>query len=71
MPDQDCLQPVDGDTFESTYPKYEFSELVRLSLALADAWARWRGPTPLRAGPQRKRSFYGVPPWGRAAGEPP
>ena len=35
MPDLDCLQPVDGEMFESTYPKYEFSELVRLSLALA------------------------------------
>lgn len=42
-------QATDDDPFESTYPRYEFSELVRLSLVLASAWARWRGPTPLRA----------------------
>jgi hypothetical protein len=29
----------DRPTFEQTYPKYEFSELVRLGLALA-AWLR-------------------------------
>ena len=71
MPDRDFPHPKAEESFESTYPKYEFSELVRLSLALADAWARWRGPPALRAGPQRKRSFYGMPPWGRAAGGPP
>lgn len=29
-------------TFEETYPRYEFSELVRISLAIADWLARRR-----------------------------
>lgn len=29
-------------TFEQTYPKMPFAELVRLSVLLAQAWARFR-----------------------------
>jgi hypothetical protein len=34
-------------TFEETYPRYEFSELVRIGLALAAWIARRRRPGPV------------------------
>ena len=36
-------------TFEETYPRYEFSELVRITLAIANWIARRRRPPAGRA----------------------
>ena len=53
-----------GDTFEQTYPRYPFSELVRLAITLAEWYRRRRATIGLQSENKRSGSHAGPGPAG-------
>ena len=49
-----------GDTFEESYPRFEFSTLVTLSLAIAKWFHRLRQKAPAKPGEAPEPSFLWV-----------